>query len=523
MSSNFMKGALIITAASLLSKLLGSLFRIPLQNIAGDDVFGIFSIVYPVYMAVLILSVAGIPLAISKLIAEARAAGDDTGIRHIFVTASILAASIGTGMFLLLAAVSVPLSVQLGGAFTLPALLVVSATLLVAPYMAVYRGFFQGYDDMRPTALSQVLEQFVRVFFILLFAFILTVQGYGAPAVAGGVMTGSILGALASLVYLRRFYQKSPVRPKKAERYTGKDFRKWSKTILAVALPICVGALALAIVNFIDSMSVPQQLRAIGVPDLEVAAQYGYYGRGIALVQIAVVFAQALILPLIPLITAAMAEGKAERTALITEQALKFMHVTSWPAAVGLFVLTVPLNYALFGDTMASDVLAVVHLSAAATAFAILTTGILQGMNRQLYSAGIVAAVSVVKVGLNIVLIQYFGLIGVAWSTLAAYVLLTVWNVWLMKKTAAFKLWGNREGRIMLAAVLMGALVYAPSFWIDAASLSRPMALLYVLVLMGAGGVVYGVLLLVFRAMKEEELRRIPVIGGRLARLTRTS
>ena len=82
--TTFVKSAFILTIASLLSKILGSIFRIPLQNIAGDEVLGIFSLVYPVYMVALFLSVAGIPTAISKLIAEARAINNQGNIREIY-------------------------------------------------------------------------------------------------------------------------------------------------------------------------------------------------------------------------------------------------------------------------------------------------------------------------------------------------------------------------------------------------------------------------------------------------------
>nr|WP_310795863.1 oligosaccharide flippase family protein [Heyndrickxia oleronia] len=91
MNQSFIKSTLILSIATLVSKILGSIFRIPLQNIAGDQVLGIFSLVYPVYMVALTLSVAGIPIAISQLITKARVNHNQTDIRNIFVTAGILA------------------------------------------------------------------------------------------------------------------------------------------------------------------------------------------------------------------------------------------------------------------------------------------------------------------------------------------------------------------------------------------------------------------------------------------------
>src|SRR5690625_2738054 len=97
--ATFFKSTIILSVATLLSKILGSVFRIPLQNIAGDEVLGIFSMVYPVYMVALILSVAGIPIAISKLIAEARVNNEQAAIRDIYITASILAIIFGVLSF----------------------------------------------------------------------------------------------------------------------------------------------------------------------------------------------------------------------------------------------------------------------------------------------------------------------------------------------------------------------------------------------------------------------------------------
>lgn len=188
MNNTFVKSALILSVATLLSKILGSIFRIPLQNIAEDEVLGIFSLVYPVYMVALTLSVAGIPVAISKLISEALVHNDQDTVHKIYRPSTILTAMFGLLSFILIFSFSGPIADVLGGQSTKLALIVVSATLLIAPYMAVYRGYFQGFQDMRPTAISQVLEQFIRVGFILAIAYIMVQRNYSDELVSGGVM-----------------------------------------------------------------------------------------------------------------------------------------------------------------------------------------------------------------------------------------------------------------------------------------------------------------------------------------------
>ena len=221
MKNTLVKSTLILSIATLVSKILGSIFRIPLQNIAGDEVLGIFSIVYPVYMVALNLSVAGIPVAISKLISEANVQESKIEIRKIYVTAVILALLFGIISFLLIVSFSKPISFLLGGESVRLSLIVVSATLLIAPYMAVYRGYFQGFGNMNPTALSQMLEQFIRVVLILMIAFLLVKQEYSEEVVAGGIMVSSFIGAFFSFVYLRHLFSKSSIKRETHPSFSG--------------------------------------------------------------------------------------------------------------------------------------------------------------------------------------------------------------------------------------------------------------------------------------------------------------
>ena len=510
MGQSLIRGALIITVASLISKMLGSVFRIPLQNIAGDDVFGIFSIVYPVYMSVLILSVAGIPLAVSKLVSEAEVKGDKPLVRDLFVTSGILGLIFGVTGFLLIWSFSGMLGELLGGRVMEPALLAVSLSLLVAPYMAVYRGMFQGFGTMTPTAVSQVIEQLIRVAVILVAAMLLVAAGQPPATVAAGVMTGSVVGALGSLVYLRIMWVRSAMRPKKvAEPYTYGRFNAVGKTILKLSLPICFGALAVSFLALIDSLTVPYLLRAEGNSELETAVLFGHYSRGIALVQIVIVVAQALILPVVPRIAAALEKQEEGEAAGITAQALTLTHFLIWPATVGLFVLTVPVNVALFGDAVASDVMAVVHLSAGFMAFSILTTGIIQGIGRAVTGAWIVAGVSVLKLVLNVVLVSQIGLMGVAWSTLVAYLALLGGNVWLIRRVMRVRLPAKKIAGFALSSLLMGAMLFAAMHVLGSGDWDRQTSAWFVTGAILAGATLYAAGLFGSRTFTKDDVRAV--------------
>lgn len=493
------------------------MFRIPLQNIAGDDVLGIFSLVYPVYMVALYLSVAGIPIAISKLIAEAKTQNDATKIKKIYVTASILALSFGVISFTIIYGFSSQIANALGGPSTEIALIVVALTLLVAPYMAVYRGFFQGFGDMRPTAISQVVEQFVRVALILLVAYFLVAMNYSNDIVAGGIMAGSVIGALSSLLYLRLKYFRSSFKVTSKEKYAAKDFSMWSKTILKISIPIAIGSVTMALFNFVDSFTVSYGLRSAGADASEINYLYGIYGRGLTLVQITTVFASSIILPLVPLITTKLAENKLDDTRSIIEQTHRMTHLISWPAAIGLLALTLPLNLALFKDLEGSLMLAMINLSSVFTSLTLLGTGILQGMNAAKAGALIIISGVVLKIFANIFFIQAFGLDGAAYATLFVYLVLFIVNSIVIYRMIRFTVLGADTIKMIVASIVMGALVGLPTLWLDIADWSRLWALGYLIVTITIGGAIYFLLLWVMKAIHKQDLKKIPIIGKRFS------
>lgn len=515
--STFVKSTLILTIATLLSKVIGSIFRIPLQNIAGDEVLGIFSLVYPVYMVALYLSVAGIPIAISKLIAEAKTSQDTAKIKKIYVTARILALSFGVISFTIIYGFSEQIANALGGPSTEIALIIVALTLLVAPYMAVYRGFFQGFGDMRPTAISQVIEQLVRVALILIVAYFLVAMDYSNDIVAGGIMAGSVLGALGSLFYLLFKYFRSSVKVTSKEKYSGKDFSKYSKTILKISIPIAIGSVTMALFNFVDSFTVTYGLRSAGADASEISYLYGIYGRGLTLVQITTVFASSIILPLVPLITTKLAERKLDETRTIIEQTHRMTHLISWPAAIGLLALTLPLNLALFKDLEGSLMLAIINLSSVFTSLTLLGTGILQGMNAAKTGALIILGGVVLKVFSNIFLIQAFGLDGAAYATLLVYFVLFIVNSVFIYRTIRFTVLGKDTVKMIVSSIVMGAAVGLPTLWLDFTHWSRMLAMGYLTVAIVVGGALYFLLLWLMKAIHKQDLKKIPVIGKRFS------
>lgn len=512
MKNKLIKSTLILSIATLVSKLLGSVFRIPLQNIAGDEVVGIFSLVYPVYMVALTLSVAGIPVAISKLISEANVRQNQGDIYKIYRTALILSIVFGVVSFSFIYSFSGPISGLLGGESVRLSLIVVSATLLIAPYMAVYRGYFQGFENMNPTAISQMLEQFVRVALILAIAYYLVNQAYSPDMISGGIMISSFIGAFVSFLYLRSLFSKSTFKPKKEQAFTIKDFKDTSKTILRISLPICIGAITMALINFVDSFTIPMSLIRSGFLEEEIPYLYGIYGRGIALVQIATVFSSSIVLPLIPLISKSIAQKDFIKVGNLTEKTHYYAHLISWPTAIGMFALTLPINLALFKDLQGSDILAVFNLSAIFMSLSILGTGILQGMNKEGLAARIIVGSVILKVVTNFLFVHWLGLLGAAYSTLFVYSIIFIVNTYFIWKVRPFAFWKKEYTSIVVSALLMGLAVGLPTLSLNFTDWSRLITLLYLLLSITIGAMIYAVLLLVTKGINKEEIREMPLI-----------
>lgn len=513
MSQTFIKGTLILTIATFISKLLGSIFQVPLQNIAGDDVLGIFRLVYPVYMIALILSVAGIPIAISKLISEAQAVGEKQTISHIFSTASILGSSLGAIAFLVLFGFSNQIALALGGSFTKPAVQIVAITLIIAPYMAVYRGYFQGFGDMRPTAISQVLEQFIRVALIIGVAYFLVQRNADNPTIGGGIMIGSSIGALISLIYLKMKLLKAKERPIKTEAYTLAIFKKWAKKILKLSIPIAIGTLTMALLNLIDSLTLPHALRWKGFSELEIQELFGVYGRGLSLVQITVVFSSAIILPLIPSISKAMVKNDITKTNQYIEKSLNLAHLVSWPAAIGLLALALPINLALFTDLKGSLTFAVIGFSALFTSYSVLTTGILQGLNKEDLAAWLIVFAAVMKAILNLWLVSSYSIFGAAIMTLITYFTVVATNLIIIYRETKFSLNLKKLFIIASASMIMGGVIYLPLGFFTIADWSRLSAVIYLMIMIPIGAVIYALIVIIGKGIDKEELAAIPGAG----------
>ncbi|WP_164763164.1 oligosaccharide flippase family protein, partial [Paenibacillus humicus] len=197
-------GAALLAGAALLSKLIGTLQKIPLQNIAGDRVFGIYNAVYPFYQLMLVLATAGLPVAVAIRTASLLEEGDKQGARRAGAAGVLLLSVLGAAGFAMLWTGASAFADLIGDSSAAASIRAVAAALWVVPAMAALRGYTQGMGDMRPTAWSQLIEQLVRVAAMLLLLDLGWSAGWDDSSLAAGAMSGSFFGGVAGLLLMIR-------------------------------------------------------------------------------------------------------------------------------------------------------------------------------------------------------------------------------------------------------------------------------------------------------------------------------
>ena len=241
---SFLKGAAIIAAGGFIAKAIGALYRIPLIDLIGGHGVGLYQLVYPVYCILLTVSATGIPSSIAKLTAERAERGESTA--PLIRTAMKLILCIGGAGSLLMIAFA-PLLARLQGAREVTAgYCTLAPAVFLVSAISVYRGWFQGKNQMLPTALSEILEQLVKVGFGLLFAYLFRADIAKAVVFLLLAVSISELFALALMAGLYR-------REKRTD--TGKDGDRVAvKTILRMSVPVTFSSMLIPLSGFLDSV-----------------------------------------------------------------------------------------------------------------------------------------------------------------------------------------------------------------------------------------------------------------------------
>lgn len=432
-SSSFLKSAIVIASGGFIAKCIGAIYRIPLTNLIGGEGLGLYQLVYPVYCLLLTVSATGIPSSIAKLTAEAEGRGEDS--RMLLKSAMKLFVGIGLiGSFLM--AVSAPYLAKLQGSqevingyYTLaPSVLLVSA-------ISVFRGWFQGHNRMFPTALSEVLEQVVKVGVGLLFAYLFRTDI--ARAVVYLLLAVS-LSELVALLFMIGYYQRKKTEVKR-ENGVG---RYAFTSILKMSIPVTLSSILLPISSLVDSVLVP---RLLGVYAENAITLFGLFSGGaVTIINLPVSICYGLAAASIPRIASAPKEGVRSRIFFSLGSTL----LVGGGSAVGLYLFAEPMSKLIFHSLSGKELTILISLvkglsvSALTLSCAQTLSACLTAQGKPQYAAISMAVAMLVKTVVYFVLLQkeevsVFGLViatNVAYGV--AFFLNLLYNLRVSKKRA---------------------------------------------------------------------------------------
>ncbi|MFD3261975.1 oligosaccharide flippase family protein [Paenibacillus lentus] len=545
-SAKLLKGAAVLALAAIVTKLLGTLQKIPLQNIGGDGVFGIYNTVYPFYMIIITLATAGFPTAVSKFIAERQVLGTEAGKRAVLRMASLIMGLLGAAGFALLYFGAPLLSRAIGSSQLIPALQNAAPALLFIPLSAAFRGYFQGLQEMIPTAVSQVTEQAVRVAVMIILLVYLTGLGAADDVIAGGAFAGSAAGGAAGLIVMVIYWingtrgrgraasdrrlndtlnsdESESVgvsnRGESAHREKG---TKLLLSMLAYAIPVCLAALAVPLISLVDTFTLPRLLQSRGADELQAMVEVGIYNRGVPLVQLVTMLASSLSVLFIPALTELRMKNDREGIQRQTMLALRWFWLIGLAASVGLALLARPINVMLYEDATGSATLAWIAWTAAPGALVTVSAALLQGLGHVRAPALHLLAAAALKTALNALLVPPLGITGAAIAGIAAYGTAAALNLALLSRRTGRAQRGARTALALLrpvAAVLaMACAVLLVRLGVGALPLGggRMAALAESLLGVAVGTAVFAAAVLRTGLLSAAELAALPRVSPRL-------
>lgn len=519
-NKSFLKGAAILGIAGIIVKILGAFFRIPLGNIIGDTGLGYYQASYPIYVLLLTISTAGIPTAISKLVAERRAIGDRYGAHRVFKVSFVLLFVTGiiTSSIIFFGARTIVELIKNPNAYY--SMLAVVPALLFVPVMAAYRGYFQGMQDMTPTAISQVIEQFGRVIVGLGLAVFLLDRG---PEIASagavfGAAAGAITGTLIIVyIYYRRRNQIMLEIQSNAHIQQESSGAIISK-LLRIAIPITIGAAIMPVMNMIDVAIVMRRLQDVGFTYEEANSLYGQLtGMALTLINLPQVLTVALAMSLVPAISDASQRRDHKGIQNVIQTGTRATLLIGLPAAVGLVTLSKPIMMLLYPMQVESALNAAGPLAILSIGLVFLTlvqtfTGILQGLGKPSIPVMNLAIGSIFKIILTYTLtgIYAINVKGAAIGTVVTYGVTALLNFLAVRRithTSFNVVQFIVKPLIAVAAMSVSVLVvYNQLVPILGNRLTTVLAI-------SIGALIYGLMLLTTGGITEEDFQVMP--GGK--------
>lgn len=431
--NTFIKGALFLTLAGFISKVLSAAYRIPLQNLTGDHGFYIYQQVYPFLGMIIILSLYGLPSAIAKIIADFERTKKGVTFRTVFGPIFILLFF----SFSFLAAVLFFSAEKLASLLGDPKLAVsyrwVSIALLVVPFTALFRGIFQGFGRVDVIAYSQIGEQLIRVAIIIISAVLIAKGFFNVYSIGTFGVFASIAGAIMAIIILLIFIKTSHVTIDGEIQVAWLDY---GKTLLLFGLFASLNHMILLLTQFADVFTLVPHLVKSGFTPIKAMELKGVFDRGMPLIQLGTVVGSSFALALVPTV---VRENLSSSRSTI-ESSLKISFLVSAGAVIGLILIFEETNVLLYKNASGTFTLQVLSLSILLTTMSITAVSVLQSLGYFKRTGIYIICTFIVKWILNVLLIPHLGILGSSLATVGSLLFLLVASLWeLRRRIAGFR------------------------------------------------------------------------------------
>lgn len=535
--STFFGGAAILAAGIAIVKLIGALYKIPLFNIIGDEGTGHFNNAYVIYNLLLMVSTAGLPVALSKSISEASTLGKRNQVHRTFSVALAAFFVLGTISFAVMFALAQPLADLQGDGAAVQAVRAIAPACFFVCVLSAFRGYAQGHGNMVPTAVSQIIEALGKLTIGLALAWLLVRAGASSADAAAGAIFGVTCGAGICLIYLivdhihRR--RSEPGRPTDVPEAPGTIFKR----LLVIAVPITLCSSVTPITSWLDTAQVQNILRDVmnaqpaqwyeaqklldpTVVDPVVAA-YGAYQKAITIYNLPSSFMVAITASVIPAISACRAKRDFQGAGRIAESSMRVGMLLALPAGIGLSVLASPVMHFVYRSdtdyTIADPSMMILGIASIFVCVMLVCSSVLQASGFVNLPIVIMVAGCAAKLIVNNFMVRHVGAVGAAVGTLVCYVIVAVLELLLIKRVIPSPPEYTRVfAKPMVAAGVMGMAV-----WAAYGLVSRFMGnTLSTMAAICVGVVVYAVLVVALKAISREDLSLMPK-GDKIARLLR--
>ena len=520
-SEKFLRGTFILTVASFVVKVIGSLNWIFVSRILGGEGIGLYQMAFPIYFFAMTISQAGVPVAISIITAERVALNDIYGAKRVFRISMALMLVTGL-LFSVLTYFSASWLIEwhfIRDARAYMSVVALAPTVFFVTFLASSRGYLQGWQRMTPTAVSQIVEQIFRVITMIMLADLLL--PWGLDYASAGASLGALAGAVTGLIVLVYFHiklnkeidMKYGVDLKPTEKSKNESALSIMKRIFTLSLPVSAASIMLPVVSNLDLMIVPQRLEVAGYSVHQATELFGYLtGMAVPLVNLATILTASLAVSIVPAISEARALKDTTRIYRQTAAAVRISNFVCFPAFVIVFLLATPIASLIYNAPGAGPAVMISAVSIILLGLHQVSTGVLQGLGHTTIPMVNMILAAAAKVALNWTLtaIPWLGIMGAAWATAADMGVAAIINLYFIYKYIGYKMELGQLIKTISSAAVMAVVV---KFFYDFTLAEFNMAVFSLFGAVIVGCIVYIATMAVIGGMLEEDMNRIPMVG----------